>query len=210
MKWIISTVVLTTLVFTGSEAAFAKTHKKHHCVHPVINYKDELPAPIPVAVVNAFVPHWYVGGHVGVSRTHDEPALRSNDSVTQIGPGWTADLGYQLIQFYRATLAAELGFTQYHNSNETLPGVNVAYTEHFATYLAAVAQYPIICNFNILGKLGLAYSYAKKVFNVSGASASANAYSPYYGVGLSYNMTSQAALMLQWARARGIEGILCK
>jgi len=41
--------------------------------------------------------------------------------------------------------------------NETAPGFNVAYTEHYSTYVAAVVQYPIVDNFNVLGKLGVAY-----------------------------------------------------
>lgn len=211
MKWTISSfkknrtlklAILTTLIFSSSNIAFASHTKKHHHRAPVATtYKGQ--EPVVVAVVPSFVPGWYVGGHIGLSRTHDKAAPGSGDSVTQIGPGWTVDLGYQFVQWYRATLAAELGYTQYHNSNETAPGVNVASTEHFASYLAAVAQYPLVKQLSVLGKLGVAYSYAKKVFTGSGASASANVYSPYYGVGFSYNITPQAALVLQWARARG-------
>lgn len=199
---VLNSAMLAALIILPTSNAFA-TQKHHHPKHhpapqpQVAVYKDLMP-PAPV-----FVRNWYVGGHVGESRTHDKPAPGSSDSVTQIGPGWTADLGYQFAEYYRAIFAGELGYTQYHNSNETSPGTNVASTEHFATYLAAVVQYPIVNNFNVLGKLGIAYSYAKKVFTTSGASASANAYSPYYGVGVSYNMVPNAAIVLQWARARG-------
>ncbi|HSW69758.1 MAG TPA: outer membrane beta-barrel protein [Gammaproteobacteria bacterium] len=206
MKWTISLlktnnivklIVLFTLACSFSSTAFARHCKKHHCTPPVETvYKDQTP-------VYTFVPNWYVGGHVGVSRTHDKAAPGSGDSVTQIGPGWTADLGYNFYQYHRATFAGELGYTQYHNSNETTPGTNVASTEHFAAYLAAVGQFSLIHNLSVLGKLGVAYSYAKKVFTTTGASASANTYSPYYGAGFSYNVTPQAALVLQWARARG-------
>lgn len=204
MKWtlsfsskIVKFTMLATLLFSSSTVAFAH-HKKHHKVSQEVIYKDQVPVP-----VYTFVPNWYVGGHVGLSRTHDKAAPASGDSVTQIGPGWTADLGYQFFEYRRAIFAGELGYTQYHNSNETAPNTNVASTEHFATYLAAVVQYPILNRFNVLGKLGVAYSYAKKVFTGSGASASANVYSPYYGAGVSYNITQQAALVLQWARVRG-------
>lgn len=202
---ILKLTLLTTLILSSSPIAFA--HSKHHCKEGCMTheatYKGEVPMPAPV---NMFERNWYVGGNIGVSRTHDNASPGSGNSVTQIGPGWTADLGYQFVQFYRATLAAELGYTQYHNSNETTPGTVVASTEHFATYLAAVVSYPVIYNFGIVGKLGVAYSYAQKIFTGSGGSASANAYSPYYGVGISYNMTSKAALLLQWARARGNGG----
>jgi len=211
MKWTISSLnknhavsltILTTLFFSSSNVAFAH-HKRHHhhCHHhpiPVtMSYKDQLP------VEPVFVPNWYVGAHIGVSRTHDNQTPNSGDSVTQIGPGWTADLGYQFAEWHRALFAGELGYTQYHNSNETKPGLNVAYTEHFASYLAAVVQYPLVYNFNVFGKLGAAYSYAKKTFNAFGGSNSANVYSPYYGAGLSYNVTPKAAIVVQWARVRG-------
>src|SRR5579872_5059321 len=180
---IIKLAVLTTLIFSSSSVAFAHHSKKHHHNAPqAVTYKDQA----PVVIVNTFVPSWYVGGHVGISRVHDEPAPGSSDSVTEIGPGWTADLGYQFLEWHRALFAGELGYTQYHNSNETTPGTNIASTQHFAAYLAAVGQYPIVGHLNVLGKLGVAYSYAKKVFTF-GASASANVYSPYYGAGFSYN-----------------------
>jgi hypothetical protein len=199
---IINLTVLAAGIICSSSVAVAKSkHHKHHQppVQQVIVYKDIA----PIVPVSTFVRNWYVGGHIGESITHDNRAPASSDSVTQIGPGWTVDLGYQFAEFRRAIFAGELGYTQYHNSNETTPGINVASTEHFASYLAAVVQYPLINNFNILGKLGIAYSYAKKVFTTSGVSASANAYSPYYGAGFSYNVTPNAALVLQWARVRG-------
>lgn len=189
--------VLSTVMTLPLSVALANTAHSNYKAEPIqtVTYKEMTPA--------AFVRYWYVGGHIGESRTHDKKAPGSSDSVTQIGPGWTVDLGYQFAEFYRVLFAGELGYTQYHNSNETTPGTNVASTEHFSTYLAAVAQYPLVDNFNVLGKLGVAYSYAKKVFTASGTSASANDYSPYYGLGVSYNVTSNAALVLQWARARG-------
>ncbi len=200
---VLSLTILSALIMLPSSAALAaQKHHRHHTKHAapqqVVVYKDEM-AMVPVST---FVRNWYVGGHIGESRTHDKRAPASSDSVTQIGPGWTVDLGYQFAEFRRALFAGELGYTQYANSNETTPGFNVASTQHFSTYLAAVVQYPIVNNFNVLGKLGIAYSYAKKVFSV-GTSASANAYSPYYGAGVSYNVTPNAALVLQWARARG-------
>src|SRR5579863_7718196 len=175
MKWITSFsnknkvvrfFILLTMLCSCSSVALAHHHKKHHPVQQEVVYKEQA----PVLVVYTFVPSWYVGGHVGMSRTHDKAAPGSGDSVTQIGPGWTADLGYNFFQYRRATFAGELGYTQYHNSNETRPGVNIASTEHFSTYLAAVGQLSLVHNLNVLGKVGVAYSYAKKVFNASGVS----------------------------------------
>lgn len=162
-----------------------------------VNYKDYKD------VVPVFTPSFYAEANVGLSITHDKAAVGSGDSVTQIGPGWSAALGYHFAEFYKAILSGELGFIQYHPSSENTPTTNVANTEHFATYLAAVGQYGLPYNFGILGKIGLAYSYAKKVFVASGASASANDYSLFWGLGVSYNITKQAAFILQWNRVVG-------
>lgn len=210
MKRIVSFALVATLALSASQVAFAH-QKKHHCNkhkcknHKVVadnTYKGEV-APVIIEQTNYFTPNWYAGGSIGESRTHDGRTAGIPSSVTQIGPGWNVDLGYQFVEVYKFILAGELGYTSYHNSNETVPGANIAYTEHFSTYLAAVAQYPLIHNFSVLGKLGVAYSYAKKTFNFAGLSGSGNAYSPYYGIGLAYNFVPSTALQLQWDRARG-------
>jgi len=193
-KNIIKVSVLTILSFVCVQNTFANGYKGETTSMPAITMPN---------LTYSYVPSWYVGGNIGVSHVHDKKARGSADSVTEIGPGWSVDLGYQFLQVCKALFAGELGYTQYYHSSETLPRVNVATTEHFSSYLAAVGQYPLGYNFNVLGKLGIAYSYAKKVFTVSGASGSANAYSPYYALGFSYNVTSKAALVAQWARARG-------
>lgn len=187
MKNSVKILSLLVISFACTQAAFAK---------PI--FKGEITPVMPAA----FVPSWYAGINVGVSRTHDKAAVGSSDSVTQIGPGWNIDLGYQFVKFYNLLLAGEIGYTQYYHSTENLPGVNIANTDHFASYLALVGQYPVVNHFSVLGKLGMAYSYAKKVFTF-GASASANSYSAYYGLGIVYDLTQHASLNLQWARARG-------
>jgi hypothetical protein len=213
MKWnvrfpknskLIALSVLTTLVFTTSTDALAKHRhhgKKYRCSQRGVYYKNA--DMMPIQAVDMFMPHWYVGGHIGVSRAHDKASAGSGNSVTQIGPAWTADIGYKFLEYRRAVLAAELGFNQYHDSNETTPGTNVASTQHFATYLAAVLEYPLGSYFEVMGKLGGAYGYAKKVFTATGTSASANDVSPFYGLGVAYHMTSKADLVLQWNRVRG-------
>lgn len=209
---IISLLVVSSLACTP--VAFAKhakhKHKRHSCGTQAcakrshsrhMDYKFE--QSYVSIVKNGFVPGFYVGANVGESRVHDKRAPGSADSVTQIGPGWNVDLGYRFVEFYKIVLAAELGFTQYYHSSETTPGVNVATTEHFTSDAALVGQYYFIPEFSVFGKLGVAYNYAKKVFTASGTSKSANAYSLYYGLGVAYNVTSQAAVNLQWARAQG-------
>lgn len=206
MKKTFKIVTLLIVSLACVQVTYAKhKHKKHTTVKQTVevntDYKGE---PVQMAPTQpVFIPGFYIGASIGESRVHDKKTPGLNDSVTQIGPGWSADLGYRFIEFYKVVLAAELGYTQYYHSSENTPGVNVATTEHFGSYAALVGQYPLFYNLSILGKLGVAYSYAKKVFTASGASKSANTYSGYYGLGVAYNVTPQAALNLQWARAHG-------
>jgi len=215
MKRIVVTATLATFVLS-SQIAFANTHKRHHRHHHHHSMQQTQAATDTTVVATqatdykmmgalppAFVPSWYVGGNMGVSYVHDNKASGTSNSVTQAGPGWSVDLGYQFLDFHNLLVAGELGYTQYHASNETTATTNVASTEHFAAYLAAVGEYPLVYHFGIVGKLGVAYSYAKKVFTATAASRSSNTYSVYYGAGLAYHVTSNAAFLFQWDRARG-------
>lgn len=143
--------------------------------------------------------HWYAGGGVGVSNLHDDEAPGSSDSVTEIGPGWDVYAGYQ----FNSILGTELGYTQYHDSRETSDGTNVAKTEHYAVDLAATGRYPLFDRISFLGKLGLAYSYANKIFTTTGFAASSGAVSLYGGAGFLYSITPKVDLTAEWAVARG-------
>jgi len=197
---------MTMLAATSVLACNGKNHKCHchHKCHEEAVFTNDNQQPIMKDMpVYTFMPNWYVGAHIGESRAHDRPTAGLGSSVTQIGPGWTADIGYQFYQFRRATFAGELGYTQYHQSSDNTKVLNIANTEHYATYLAGVGQYSLNNNFSVLGKLGLAYSYAKKILTIAGVTGSANAYSLYWGLGVTYYMTPRAGLVLQWARACG-------
>lgn len=195
MKKIVKSFILLIIPLACIQAASAKKHQVEKNTTPI--YKDQ------EAIIPAFTPTWYVGFNVGESRTHDAAAPGSGDSVTQIGPGWSVDLGYKFISFYKAVLAGEIGYTQYYHSSETTPGVVVAETDHFSSYGALVGEYPLVYHLGVIGKIGVAYSYAEKIFQASGAANSANDWGLYYGGGLTYAMTSQASLIAQWNRARG-------
>lgn len=143
-------------------------------------------------------PHWYVSGNLGVSHLHDQPTPGLNSSVDENGPGWNVNAGYQ----FNGLLGAELGYTQYHDSRETFGVFNVAKTEHYSTYLAATGKYPLFYQFSALGKLGIAYSYANKIFN-PGPSFSSGSVSAYYGLGFAYSVTRTVDFVAQWASARG-------
>lgn len=147
--------------------------------------------------------HWYVGGNLGLSHLHDKSSPGLATSVDENGPGWSVDGGYQ----FNSMLGLELGYTQYHDSRETMGnflGVpfTFAQTEHYAVDLAATGRYPIYDRFSALGKLGIAYSYANKIFNL-GPSFSSGSGSIYGGVGIDYSLTHTIDFILQWAAARG-------
>lgn len=147
--------------------------------------------------------HWYVGGNVGVSHVHDSRTANLPSSMNQNGPGWSVDGGYQ----FNSLLGAELGYTQYHNSRETIgsilgTSVTLAQTEHYAVDVAGTLRYPLFYKISALGKLGAAYSYANKIF-VGGPSASSGSVSLYGGLGVQYSVTRTVDFILQWAGARG-------
>lgn len=146
--------------------------------------------------------HWYVSGNIGVSHLHDTKAPRSKDSVDENGPGFSAFGGYQ----FNSVFGAELGYTQYHDSRETIGTATgsstIAKTEHYAVTLAATGKLPLAYGFSARGKLGLAYSYANKIF-IFGPSASSGAVSLYYGLGFLYSITPKADLVAEWASVRG-------
>lgn len=163
--------------------------------HP--SYKGEAVPPCSSAQCTAG--HWYVAANLGVSHLYDDDAPGSNNSVDQNGPGWDATFGYQ----YTPMLGGELGYTQYYNSRETNGSTVLAKTTHFAVHLNAVGRYPIYHRLDVIGKLGIAYAYAQKIFEASGAAGSAGSVSPYLGLGLSYHLTSSVNMLGQWSYLRG-------
>ena len=144
-------------------------------------------------------PHWYVSGNLGVSHLYDKQAPGSHDSVNENGPGWNVNGGYQ----WNSILGGELGYTQYHDSRETKGGLNIAKTEHYAVHVAATGQYPLANQFSVVGKLGVAYSYANKIFTASGAAAASGSVSPYAALGVAYSITKKADFVAQWEGVRG-------
>ena len=152
-----------------------------------------------LSVYTLDTPHWYVSGNLGVSNLHDSATPGTRNSVNENGPGWNVNGGYQ----FNSMLGGELGYTQYHDSRETAGAVVVARTEHYAIDLAATGRYPLVEKLSALAKLGVAYSYANKVFVASGASGSAGSVSLYGGLGLAYSITPKVDFVAQFAGARG-------
>lgn len=143
--------------------------------------------------------HWYVAGNIGVSDVYDDETEGTNNSMDRLGPGWDAAFGYQL----NSLLGAELGYTQYANSRETSNPTVVAQTSHYAVHLNATGRYPLMYNISAIGKLGIAYAHAFKVYEVSGAGGTGSSVSPFLGFGFDYSITPRTDMLLQWQFVRG-------
>lgn len=174
---------IATLSFAFSNTALANTF---------------LGIVIPTTTCTLDCGHWYVGGNIGVSHLFDKESPGSGNSVDENGPGGSVVGGYQ----FNSILGGEVGYTKYHDSRETSGSTVLAKTEHYAVHLAATGRYPLVDKLSVLGKLGVAYSYAQKVFT-SGGAGSAGSVSPYYGVGFAYCLTPRVDFIGQWARAQG-------
>lgn len=183
------------IIGAGTGLLAMNAHAAKH--HQAVSYKGEA---MPVSCdCNVFAPHWYVAGNLGLSRVYDDPAPGSGDTVHEYGPGWDADIGYQFNRMF----GLEAGYSQYYNSREMLGSTIVARTTHFVAHLDATGRYPIYQKLSVLGKLGVGYAYAQKMFTGSGASGSEALMTPYLGAGLAYELTSKVNLVGQWSFARG-------
>lgn len=143
--------------------------------------------------------HWYASANIGVSHLHDNPIPNSRNSVAENGPGWNVDAGYQ----FDSMFGAEIGYTDYYNSQEMSSTTVIAQTEHYVVDLAGTMRYPLICKFNALGKLGLAYGSANKIVTTTGVSGTTSAVSLYGGLGVTYSVTPRVDLVALWAGAHG-------
>ncbi len=144
------------------------------------------------------IPHWYVGGNIGVSHLFDKSTPGIADSVNQNGPAFNVNAGYQ----FNSLFGAEGGYNHYHNSRETTSALNIAQTEHYSAYLAGTGHYPLANKFSLLGKLGAAYNYANKIFTF-GPATSASSVSVFYALGVTYSVTHSVDFNGQWSRSLG-------
>jgi len=143
--------------------------------------------------------HWYVGANLGMSHLHDDANPGSGNSVDENGVGGSALAGYQ----FNSILGTELGYTQYGDSRETSGPTIIATTEHYSVDLAATGRYPLFYQWSALGKLGVAYNYARKMAVAAGTAKSATAGSLYWGLGLDYSVTPRVDMIAQFAEAVG-------
>ena len=160
------------------------------------------------ALGNATVPGFYILGQIGSGNTHaqasDAAALSINDRVVFTG---RVAGGYQFNQ----NLAIETGYMRFSDVNfsgvEGIHDQAISLSEKAIDFMAK-PMLPLSTNFNIYGKLGLAYFKANGSTIVNGVSylGYSDSWVPAFGLGLSYDIMSSTLLDLAWTRLQSVGG----
>lgn len=149
---------------------------------------------------------FYTGIEAGRAYTHYRPTDVSGVTTAQIdniGFGGRIYAGYQ----WDANWAAEIGYTYYpltHFNNINQTGFNGRINET-ASDLMGKFIIPFSCKLNGYGKLGFAHINAGKEANLPGGNKSE--FCPTYGLGLSYDITTNVPIDISWRRVQQIGSI---
>lgn len=186
-------ILPATTVFVALSAALPGTALAGNRAH--VDFKGEGPS----CAVPCTTP-WYVGGSIGMSHLFDKKTTGTSNSVDENGVGGNVNVGYQ----YSEMWGGELGYNYYSPSRETSGTTEVARTYHYSVYLAGTGRYRLTNEIEALGKLGVSYNYANKVFNTApGSAAGAQTGSLYYALAAAYNLTRKTDFVLEWSRSLG-------
>lgn len=160
------------------------------------------------AIVNASIPGFYILGQIGSGNTHaeasDANALAVDSKVVFTG---RVAGGY----LFNQNFALEVGYIRFSDINfynvGGVPGQNVALTEKGIDFMAKPLL-PLSNNFNIYGKVGLAYFKANGSTFVNGKSylGYSDGWDPVVGLGLSYDITPSVLIDLAWTRLQNVGG----
>lgn len=151
---------------------------------------------------------WYVEGNAGSSRS-SSANYGTNLSNSTSGFGWNINGGYKFMPYF----AAELGYTNYAKTKVTFNGAGIANATNRSYYLAAKGILPISdSGVDLFAKLGIArISNHVVISNMSAVIANGLTVNSgthavtaaYFGVGADYFFTPNAAVNVQWNRAKG-------
>lgn len=143
----------------------------------------------------------YVGGNLGYGVAHHEltdfgvqPSSLDNGSLA-----WMANVGYQFNKY----LAAEAGYLHVGEQKASYNGVNTGITQTMQIGgfdVAGKGIIPINDQFSAFAKAGAVDLYQTQKVSVPGtnlAKTTGNAWTPLVGLGVSYNVNSNAAIDLQ-------------
>lgn len=151
---------------------------------------------------------WYIEGNVGSSRISNVN-YGTGLSNTSSGFGWNLNGGYKFMPYF----AAELGYTSYAKTKIKFNGAGVANDTHYSYYLAAKGILPISdSGVDLFAKLGIARINDHVTIsdpttvNNNGLTVNAGSHAvtaAYFGVGADYFFLPNAAVNIQWNRAKG-------
>ncbi|MES2997787.1 MAG: outer membrane beta-barrel protein [Pseudomonadota bacterium] len=160
------------------------------------------------ALASGSIPGFYILGQVGSGNTHAEASDAAALSIDSkiVFTGRIAG-GYQFNQ----NLATEIGYMRFSDVKFSgiagIPGQDVSLSEKAIDFVAKL-MLPLSNNFDIYGKLGLAYLKANGSALVNGKSylAYSDGWDPALGLGLSYDITPNLVVDLAWARLQSAGG----
>jgi OOP family OmpA-OmpF porin len=159
-------------------------------------------------LVSASIPGFYILGQMGYGDTQAQAsnaaALSINDKIVLTG---RVAGGYQFNQ----NLAAEIGYMRFSDVQFSgvggVPGQNVSLREKAIDFMSKF-MLPLSNNFNVYGKLGLAYLKTNGSAFVNGNSylSYSDCWDPALGLGLSYDITPDVLVDLAWMRLQSLGG----
>jgi len=159
-------------------------------------------------LVSASIPGFYILGQMGSGDTHAEAANAAALSVSnQTGFAGRLAGGYQFNQ----NVATEIGYLRF--SDIAFSGIagnplqNVSLREKAIDFMTKL-MLPLTNNFNVYGKLGLAYLKANgsTVVDQKPYLAYSDSWDPALGLGLSYDITPGLLIDLAWTHLQRIGG----
>lgn len=134
----------------------------------------------------------YVGGNVGYGETNESFTNTDGSTVSGLnnkGFVWGVNGGYQFTKNW----AVEAGYTQMPNVRAD---VGTLANENRIVDLVAKGIYPINGQFNVFGKLGVAYTHTRNT-DLTVDNAAHSAVAPYFGAGVGYNLTQNVSVNVQ-------------
>jgi len=144
-----------------------------------------VPAAITVPAMADNTGKFYIAGDYGTTSWTNNDPFPTPGNLTLAG-------GYN----FSSQLAAEVGYTMFGDSTVTI-GANSATIKTSSFYAAAVGSFPINDQFSLFGKLGISAN-KEDVSNSLGTSISNSKSGLMYGLGASYNLSSQTSLRAQY------------
>lgn len=182
------------------------------------------------ASANASLNGAYVGGTLGWGDVHENifapvgvafvpgTSYAFDENHQDTGLAGRGYLGYKFDSYF----AAELGYTRFHNATSKSYSSSTIYNsaangtiQTDAFDLVGKGIIPLPCNFNVYGKLGVAYLRAKgSVYGTTSMSTMApvayrvsqNAHDVYptFGTGVGYDITKNISTDVSWNRIQKV------